>query len=124
MVLFSAHFLKVSLSLVHNLIYFCIHLFNCNLDTISIKSQSRVNKTNGQEKFALRWSKFETAAMETYKSLHSDMNFTDVTLVCDDNQQVEAHTIILSSASPFFKSILPFIYISFYIPKRTKAGST
>ena len=71
-----------------------------------------------QEKYSLNWNKFETAAMDTIKSLHHERNFTNVTLVCEDDQQVEAHKVILSSASPFFKNILlksphphPLIYL-------------
>ena len=47
---------------------------------------------------------------------HED--FTDVTLVCEDGQQVEAHKVILANASPFFQNILrknkhihPLIYM-------------
>ena len=71
-----------------------------------------------QEKYALNWNKFETAAMDTIKSLYHERNFTNVTLVCEEDQQVEAHKVILSSASPFFKNILlkkphphPLIYL-------------
>jgi len=32
--------------------------------------------------------------------------FLDVTLVCDDDDQVEAHKLVLSAASPFFRKIL------------------
>ena len=30
----------------------------------------------------------------------------DITLVCEDDQQIEAHKIVLSVCSPFFKKIL------------------
>ena len=32
-------------------------------------------------------------------------NFTDVTIVCDDNKTVQAHKLILSAASKFFKNL-------------------
>ena len=35
-----------------------------------------------------------------------DDDFSDVTLVCEDGQQVEAHKVILASSSPFFENIL------------------
>ena len=51
--------------------------------------------------------------------LKNEMDFFDVTLACDDNQQIEAHKIILSSGSLFFRDILsnakhpqPFLYLS------------
>ena len=35
-----------------------------------------------------------------------DEEFTDVTLVCEDGQQVEAHKVILVASSPLFKELL------------------
>ena len=50
--------------------------------------------------------------------LWNDTNFHDVTLVCDGDQQVKAHKVVLASFSQFFKNILtknphqhPLIYI-------------
>ena len=34
------------------------------------------------------------------------MDFSDVTLVCEDDHQIEAHKIILSACSPFFSTVL------------------
>ena len=74
---------------------------------------------NDNEKYILKWSKFEEVARKTFNSLHSDLNFTNVTLVCQDDQQVEAHKVVLSSASSFFHRILiknphshPLIYLT------------
>merc|ERR1719452_226029 len=46
------------------------------------------------------------------------MEFADVTLACENGQQVEAHKVILASASPFFLDLLrrnkhphPLIYM-------------
>ena len=38
--------------------------------------------------------------------LRKDKELTDVTLACDDGQQIEAHKIILVASSPFFEKIL------------------
>ena len=39
--------------------------------------------------------------------INSDnFDFTDVTLACEDGQQIEAHRVILSASSPFFQSLL------------------
>ena len=54
------------------------------------------------ERYSLKWNKFESAATETLKSLHSDLDFADVTLACEDDHQIESHKVILSAASPFF----------------------
>eukprot|EP00092_Neocalanus_flemingeri_P061996 GFUD01074719.1.p1 GENE.GFUD01074719.1~~GFUD01074719.1.p1 ORF type:complete len:264 (+),score=71.13 GFUD01074719.1:55-792(+) len=57
------------------------------------------------EKFCLRWNDFETNISDAFRELREDKDFFDVTLACDDNQ-IEAHKIILSACSGFFKTIL------------------
>jgi len=57
------------------------------------------------EKFCLRWNDFETSISRAFKELREEKDFFDVTLVCDDSQ-IEAHKVILSACSPFFRSIL------------------
>ena len=37
---------------------------------------------------------------------HNFTDFTDVTLVCEDGQHMEAHKVILAASSPFFQKIL------------------
>jgi len=56
--------------------------------------------------FTLRWDEFESNAGSSFKSLLSDTTFTDVTLVSDDMKLIQAHKIILRSASEFFRTIL------------------
>ena len=53
----------------------------------------------------------------SFKDLREDGDLLDVTLVCDD-EQLEAHKIILSAGSVFFKSVIkrnphahPLIYL-------------
>ena len=36
----------------------------------------------------------------------NDSDFTDVTLVCEDGPQVQAHKVILAASSPFFQKLL------------------
>ena len=38
--------------------------------------------------------------------MRGDNNFSDVTLACEDGQQVEAHKVILAASSPFFQKLL------------------
>merc|ERR1712183_151734 len=57
------------------------------------------------EKFCLRWNDFETNISKAFKELRDEKDFFDVTLACDDNQ-IEAHKVILSACSPFFRNIL------------------
>merc|ERR1712129_111228 len=54
----------------------------------------------------LKLNDYQENAVSTFKTLREDRAFADVTLVCDDGQQIGAHKIILASASPFFLNIL------------------
>ena len=70
------------------------------------------------EKFCLKWNDFQDTITSSYKSLRESSDFSDVTLICEDNNQVEAHKIILSACSPFFMNVLqnnkhshPIIYM-------------
>ena len=69
------------------------------------------------ERFRLRWDKFESNLGQSFQNLRQENDFFDVTLACDD-EQLEAHKLVLSASSPFFKNILrknphqhPLIYL-------------
>jgi len=57
------------------------------------------------EKFCLRWNDFESNISVAFRELREDKDFFDVTLACDDDQ-IQAHKVILSACSPFFRQIL------------------
>jgi len=57
------------------------------------------------EKFCLRWNDFESNISFAFRELRDDKDFFDVTLACDD-EQIQAHKVILSACSPFFRNIL------------------
>ena len=57
------------------------------------------------EKFCLRWNDFESNISVAFRELREEKDFFDVTLACDDSQ-VQAHKVILSACSPFFRNIL------------------
>jgi len=59
----------------------------------------------GSEKFCLRWNDFETNISIAFRELRDDKDFFDVTLACDD-EQIQAHKVILSACSPFFRNVL------------------
>ena len=70
------------------------------------------------EKFCLKWDDFQKNIGSSFRELQLSNDFSDVTLVCEEGQQIEAHKIILSACSPFFKSVLcknkhlhPMIYM-------------
>jgi len=56
------------------------------------------------EKFCLRWNEFESNISAAFRELRDDKDFFDVTLASDENQ-VQAHKVILSACSPFFRTI-------------------
>merc|ERR1712106_832630 len=57
------------------------------------------------EKFCLRWNDFETNISVAFKEIREEKDFFDVTLACDDSQ-IQAHKVILSACSPFFRNVL------------------
>ena len=70
------------------------------------------------EKLCLQWNDFQENLNSAFKELRNDTELTDVTLVSDDEKQVEVHKVILASSSPFFANLLkrnkhphPLIYM-------------
>ena len=73
---------------------------------------------NFDERLCLQWNDFKENISSAFGDLRQDKEFTDVTLACEDGQQVEAHKVILASSSPFFLNLLrrnkhphPLIYM-------------
>ena len=71
----------------------------------------------GSEQLCLSWNDFERNFSVAFQDLRKENDFFDVTLACKDGQ-LEAHKVILSSCSTFFKEILkknkhthPLIYM-------------
>ena len=58
------------------------------------------------DNLCLKWNGFEDVVKSVFVDLRNDREFTDVTLACDDGQQVEAHKVVLASSSPFFMDLL------------------
>ena len=61
---------------------------------------------DSSEKLCLQWNDFKDNVSSSFGDLREDRDFTDVTLACEDGNQIEAHKVILASSSPFFKDIL------------------
>ena len=81
-----------------------------------------------EEKYNLSWKDFETYALDTFRLLNCQEEFSDVTLVCDGDNQIKAHKVILSACSPFFRNILlknphpnPLLYLGGVTFKNIKA---
>ena len=86
------------------------------LEDFQLGSQTFMMNTD--EKLCLQWNDFRENVSSAFGDLRQDKEFTDVTLVCEDGQQVEAHKVVLVASSPFFLNILkrnkhphPLIYI-------------
>ena len=82
-----------------------------SIETLKVKTMGTT------EKFCLQWNDFEANISSAFRNLKEEKDFSDVTLVCAD-QQVEAHKVILAASSPFFKRVLrniqhshPLIYM-------------
>ena len=58
------------------------------------------------EKLCLQWNDFKENVNSAFGRLRDDKEFTDVTLACEDGQQMEAHKVILAASSPIFENIL------------------
>ena len=58
------------------------------------------------EKAYLRWGDFPAAALNAFANLREDIYFADVTLACEDGQQIDAHKVILAASSPVFRNLL------------------
>ena len=85
---------------------------------ISVRSTLRNCSINMSEKLCLQWNDFQENIKSAFGNLREDNDFTDVTLACEDGQQVEAHKVILAASSPFFQKLLgrnkhphPLIYM-------------
>ena len=70
------------------------------------------------EKLCLKWNDFQENVNTAFGRLREETEFVDVTLACEDGQQVEAHKVILTASSPFFDNLLkknrhphPLIYM-------------
>ena len=70
------------------------------------------------EKICLQWNDFHDNIKIAFANLREGKDFADVTLACEDGQQVEAHKMILAASSPFFQKLLarnkhpqPLIYL-------------
>ena len=70
------------------------------------------------EKLCLQWNDFKVNVASAFGNLRENNDFSDVTLACEDGEQVEAHKVILAASSPFFQTLLkrnkhphPLIYM-------------
>ena len=65
-----------------------------------------MHNQNMAEKLYLQWNDFKDNVNSAFGNLREDEDFADVTLACEDGQQVTAHRVILAASSPFFQKLL------------------
>lgn len=59
------------------------------------------------QKYSLKWNDFTANVASAFKDLlHSGRDLADVTLACSDGCTMEAHRVVLSSVSDYFRDIL------------------
>ena len=61
---------------------------------------------NTNEKYCLKWNQFQENIGQSFNLLREENDFCDVTLACDDDDQIEAHKSVLAASSTFFKTLL------------------
>ena len=59
------------------------------------------------EQYLIKSKDFESKVISSWQLLKNDKDLCDVTLACDDNQ-IQAHRLILSSSSPIFQNIFKY----------------
>ena len=57
------------------------------------------------EKLCLQWNDFKDNVKVAFANFREDKDFSDVTLACEDGEQVEAHKLVLAASSPFFQNL-------------------
>ena len=61
---------------------------------------------NLSDKLSLKWNEFKETISTSFVSLRKNNELSDVTLACEDGQQLEAHKVVLALSSPFFQNLL------------------
>ena len=60
---------------------------------------------SSSEEFCVKWKDFEANVSCAFRELRENKDFFDMTLACDDGQ-IQAHKVIVSACSPFFRNVL------------------
>ena len=83
---------------------FIINIITFN--AIAVNFATRLKWNMAPELLFLQWNEFQGNQMSFYRNLRKTLEFSDVTLVCEDGQRIEAHRLVLSSSSSFFRDLL------------------
>jgi len=63
-------------------------------------------RMNISDKFSLKWNEFQASVCGSFKDVREDEDFSDVTLVSDDDKHMKANKVILAASSPVFRNII------------------
>ena len=92
----------------------CINFFSSSKCLFLVKHGSHQNVRKALPSV----DDFQENVKSAFGTLREDKDFADVTLACEDGQQMEAHKVILAASSPFFQRLLgrnrhphPLIYM-------------
>merc|ERR1712215_413413 len=63
------------------------------------------SKMTNNDKFCLRWNDFESNISVAFREIREEKDLFDCTLSVG-TKQIQAHKLVLSACSPFFRSVL------------------
>ena len=58
------------------------------------------------DNYVLKWNDFHAHFASSFQEMRNDGDFLDATVAIDETQQLQAHKVVLSASSPYFKSML------------------
>ncbi|KAF7269634.1 hypothetical protein GWI33_017317 [Rhynchophorus ferrugineus] len=65
---------------------------------------AELDEQPNDQHFCLRWNNFQANITSQFEALRYNEDFTDVTIACE-GQQLQAHKVVLSACSPYFKEL-------------------
>ena len=73
---------------------------------------------SSNDKYRFKWDDFQDNVFQYFKDIRQDDSLFDVTLVSEDDKELQAHKFVLCASSSFFRNILqthkhphPLLYI-------------
>ena len=61
----------------------------------------------GGQQYCLKWNNYQTSLSSSFKDLLANETFVDCTLTCGKagGQAINAHRVVLSACSPYFRQV-------------------
>ena len=64
-----------------------------------------MGQSNDEQHYSLKWSDYHHNMMTSFRELQDQEEFVDVTITAD-GLSVQAHKVVLSACSPYFRKLL------------------